>query len=233
MNGGLLAPDPRGAASSGGFGLVDGPIRTPRKRRRPALSCVQCRRRKVKCDRKLPCTQCSQYNNATCKYDDPEVAAQGRYSVPQTLHNTSSISPLNHNHGLPNSRESNLFNIPNTSAPLGFESRSPSSSVPWMSAVPVEDHRSEQHASESLGGVGTPQPDTSVQELKERVRKLEAMIASSSNYTPRPNENNSSMSVSNIPKLRGNIEKTRFFGMSHWMNAYDEVCVSSYLSDGE
>lgn len=30
----------------------------PYRRRRPALSCIECRRRKVKCDRKDPCTPC-------------------------------------------------------------------------------------------------------------------------------------------------------------------------------
>ncbi|KAJ5294258.1 hypothetical protein N7508_009079 [Penicillium antarcticum] len=31
----------------------------PRKRRRPALSCEQCRRRKVRCDREMPCGPCT------------------------------------------------------------------------------------------------------------------------------------------------------------------------------
>jgi hypothetical protein len=31
---------------------------TPRKRRRPALSCIECRRRKIKCDRNDPCAHC-------------------------------------------------------------------------------------------------------------------------------------------------------------------------------
>lgn len=30
----------------------------PRRRRRPALSCIQCRRRKIKCDRGSPCAHC-------------------------------------------------------------------------------------------------------------------------------------------------------------------------------
>ncbi|KEY73420.1 hypothetical protein S7711_06839 [Stachybotrys chartarum IBT 7711] len=30
----------------------------PRRRRRPALSCIECRRRKVKCDRNNPCAHC-------------------------------------------------------------------------------------------------------------------------------------------------------------------------------
>lgn len=32
--------------------------RQPRRRRRPALSCLECRRRKIKCDRNEPCTNC-------------------------------------------------------------------------------------------------------------------------------------------------------------------------------
>ncbi|KAF2475088.1 uncharacterized protein BDR25DRAFT_253900 [Lindgomyces ingoldianus] len=32
--------------------------RQPRRRRRPALSCLECRRRKIKCDRNEPCAHC-------------------------------------------------------------------------------------------------------------------------------------------------------------------------------
>ncbi|KAM5357881.1 hypothetical protein ACJZ2D_015828 [Fusarium nematophilum] len=32
--------------------------RLPRQRRRPALSCIECRRRKIKCDRAEPCSHC-------------------------------------------------------------------------------------------------------------------------------------------------------------------------------
>ena len=32
--------------------------RQPRRRRRPALSCIECRQRKIKCDRSEPCTNC-------------------------------------------------------------------------------------------------------------------------------------------------------------------------------
>lgn len=32
--------------------------RQPRRRRRPALSCLECRRRKIKCDRNDPCAHC-------------------------------------------------------------------------------------------------------------------------------------------------------------------------------
>lgn len=40
-----------------------------KKRNRPTLSCNVCKRRKVKCDRKQPCTSCIKYNvTLMCKY---------------------------------------------------------------------------------------------------------------------------------------------------------------------
>lgn len=226
MNGGSLVTGSTAGALPVNNSVVEVSLRKPRKRRRPALSCVLCRRRKVKCDRKLPCSQCSQYNNAPCKYDDPEVAALGKHSsTPQTLHNSSRVIASNQTHGVLSSREPIIFNNQNISAPPGFESRSPSSSVPLVPAPAAEHPQSEQHVEGSLGGA-PPQPDSSVQELKDRVQKLEALITSSSKYGPRPSENDSLTLATNIPKLRGNIDKTRFFGKSHWMNTYDEVSIS-------
>lgn len=43
----------------------------PRKRRRPALSCEPCRRRKVRCDRMQPCGPCVRMRvQVTCEYDN-------------------------------------------------------------------------------------------------------------------------------------------------------------------
>ncbi|KAK3297791.1 uncharacterized protein B0H64DRAFT_416719 [Chaetomium fimeti] len=43
-----------------------------RRRRRPAVSCILCRRRKIRCDRQTPCSNCIKSKNATCSYrDDP------------------------------------------------------------------------------------------------------------------------------------------------------------------
>jgi Fungal Zn(2)-Cys(6) binuclear cluster domain len=227
MNGHSILPDPGAAASSGPRGLVEVPGRTARKRHRPALSCVQCRRRKVKCDRKLPCSQCSQYNNAACAYDDPEVVAARGKSDNQILHDSSTTLGSDQGYGHRNQRQPIVFNTPLTTGLPNLHSRSPTTSVPWSSAPLAEHAQSEHNESERSIAVGTPHPDASIQELRDRVQKLEAIISSSSNYGPQP-ENDSHLSSTNIPKLRGNIEKTRFFGMNHWMNTYDEVCTSSY-----
>lgn len=41
----------------------------PRRRRRPPLSCIPCRRRKLKCDRSWPCAQCTRSKTVeACTY---------------------------------------------------------------------------------------------------------------------------------------------------------------------
>src|ERR1700712_995428 len=40
-----------------------------RKRRRQAIVCTECRRRKIACDRNSPCTQCIQSNSACTYYN--------------------------------------------------------------------------------------------------------------------------------------------------------------------
>ncbi|OTA58346.1 hypothetical protein K449DRAFT_373818 [Hypoxylon sp. EC38] len=53
--------------------------RQPRRRRRPALSCLECRRRKIKCDRNEPCAHCTSAK-LQCTYkvygDEPSIRHQ-------------------------------------------------------------------------------------------------------------------------------------------------------------
>ena len=51
-----------------------------RKRRRPALACEQCRRRKVKCDRTSPCDQCVRTKSDACTYVPDHRISQHSHS---------------------------------------------------------------------------------------------------------------------------------------------------------
>ncbi|EEU43778.1 uncharacterized protein NECHADRAFT_82908 [Fusarium vanettenii 77-13-4] len=54
-----------------------------KKRRRPALACEQCRRRKVRCDRTSPCNHCSKSENPEqCTYVPIQVPKQKRAPRP-------------------------------------------------------------------------------------------------------------------------------------------------------
>ncbi|KAL2184853.1 hypothetical protein L209DRAFT_765716 [Thermothelomyces heterothallicus CBS 203.75] len=56
----------------------------PRKRRRIVISCAECHRRKQKCDRKFPCTNCvSRHKDSACRYETgaPTAKQHGRRAV--------------------------------------------------------------------------------------------------------------------------------------------------------
>ncbi|KAK4243787.1 hypothetical protein C7999DRAFT_17908 [Corynascus novoguineensis] len=56
----------------------------PRKRRRIVISCTECHRRKQKCDRKLPCTNCvSRNKDSSCRYETgaPTAKQHGRRAI--------------------------------------------------------------------------------------------------------------------------------------------------------
>lgn len=49
--------------------MDNSPTAPEKRRRRPPLACIACRRRKVRCDRKLPCQNCVRARRATsCAY---------------------------------------------------------------------------------------------------------------------------------------------------------------------
>lgn len=68
--------------------------RIPRKRRRLALSCIECRRRKVRCDRDQPCHNC-RASLAQCVY---ETYANSEYinRQPPATSSPSTAGPGNH-----------------------------------------------------------------------------------------------------------------------------------------
>lgn len=66
--------------------------RPVKRRRRPALSCTQCRQRKVRCDREYPCAPCMRARQAVpCSYD-PEYRAKDTRSSFVNVQNTSTCS---------------------------------------------------------------------------------------------------------------------------------------------
>ncbi|TFB05359.1 hypothetical protein CCMA1212_003065 [Trichoderma ghanense] len=54
---------------------VPPPNMPEKKRRRPPLSCEQCRRRKVRCDRTQPCNKCVESNAPSCTYAPAHIPA--------------------------------------------------------------------------------------------------------------------------------------------------------------
>lgn len=71
-----------------------------KKRRRPALACEQCRKRKVRCDRLSPCTTCVKSQNPECSYPASHQSSRrgslgGPLSAQVSTGTASSASPVN------------------------------------------------------------------------------------------------------------------------------------------
>ena len=77
--------------------------RQPLRRRRPAMSCLECRRRKIKYDRNDPCSHCT-FAKIQCTYkfyrnNEPVISQQPQRS-----------SPLAHTPSLPNQAQQPSIN---------------------------------------------------------------------------------------------------------------------------
>ncbi|GAB1317191.1 hypothetical protein MFIFM68171_07401 [Madurella fahalii] len=74
--------------------MEEGRPSEPRRRRRPALSCVDCRRRKIKCDRNNPCAHCVS-TSTTCTYTtyNSEPVSQQQLPLPASRPHSTSDTP--------------------------------------------------------------------------------------------------------------------------------------------
>ena len=167
------------------------PGRPVRKRRRPVISCEECRRRKIKCDRTFPCKHCRQIE-ATCNYSEgsgplcsESTGVGGPISdvVPIASVTHDDLAVARHRHGDSESarkqsrisqdaRDLNTEDSPNVRALLAKVDR--------LEQLLLERSTDEVH--ESSNGPGLPSP------------------------------------VEPPVKLQGFLSKTRFYGQSHWMN---------------
>ncbi|KAI0449988.1 hypothetical protein F5B21DRAFT_492670 [Xylaria acuta] len=139
----------------------------PRRRRRPALSCLACRRRKLKCDRANPCARCV-LTNTRCAF---RVYGGGTAAVRTHPHGdvegpvtpSSRTSPLAgtqvFGRGIPPTGHIHLSSSPvaSTAAPV---------------APRVEQPNSTGH-SETLHSARTQETASDFRDLQQRVRRLE------------------------------------------------------------
>ncbi|KAI1775835.1 hypothetical protein F4818DRAFT_415085 [Hypoxylon cercidicola] len=191
-------------------------MKQDRRRRRPALSCVSCRKSKIRCDRNLPCGACVRSKHKTCVFEpqDPSLLRQSDIS--------SSAAGLVH--------AAELQSSSNTRSPVENGS----------AYVHHGDLSHEDHSSMSLTG-STPVDSTSsqntgpsfdVKSLLERIRELERRLEESTGHHPESSNAvrasaSGSESITTYPSyIAGNLDamskgvmsKTRYLGQSHWMN---------------
>jgi hypothetical protein len=193
----------------------------PRKRRRPALSCEQCRKRKIKCDRLYPCDHCIQ-SKTICNYSSDNAVAHALEVASTTETGITFPSRPKKN---PSSITSSSHQSSDTTSPKAIT----------LSEGLISSHQSPNTDTDF-------DDSTSREALLKRIQSLEQkLIRHEREGQDEENVHNNFNNVKNLffggisnteilpdtfegKNLRGTVSKTRFFGQSHWMYSYGAVC---------
>lgn len=187
--------------------LEAGPGQQPQRRRRPPLSCTTCRRRKLKCDRSLPCGQCIR----------SKAAHECIYTGAQPDSNRHMSPPLSRPVQRANERKSGMFIFDSKMGPGSVSSR-----VSKRRPDELTELRQRLKALENSLKSNLQTPDTSV---GDGVSEIDAGSTS---------EN---MGVDDrvrfLPdaSFRGKKAKTRYFGRSHYTTTISFVSLTSFSID--
>lgn len=201
--------DPDAASGSGSLSKTPaGAAKPEKKRRRPALSCEQCRKRKIRCDRGLPCVNCVKSKITPCTYAPTHIPASRVKKVASQAHD--------HDHG--SDRTSTV--VPIRAAPPAHESARPSPSE-YIRQGPLYGSRSSSSIPSST--VGSTSDNSSVDALLQRVRQLEQQLENNVHISRNTEDRFVPNEDEERTPMKGTVSKTRFFGQSHWMNGVDLV----------
>ncbi|KAK3389453.1 hypothetical protein B0H63DRAFT_99197 [Podospora didyma] len=204
----------------------------PRRRNRPALSCIQCRTRKIRCDRNEPCASCLKSKIVNCTYEEarrPKPRLWRLSPAPAPGSAPSDISPpaedVFSRVGLGHAPTSGSVPGPPPGSGFTFREVQPLGSLSGLqyatSAASLPSVRSSDSASipspasrqlDSTPGVSTPSSTTPA--LADRVRQLEQQLADALKRPSHASQYPQQPHPSAVPSL----SKTRYFGSSHWVN---------------
>lgn len=189
----------------------------PRRRRRPALSCFACRRRKIKCDRANPCARCVSTNTRctyrVCSNEGAAVLALSQGGGEGLAALSPAASPLVQTQAI------------DGSTPLTGHSHH--SSAPGMGVTTPA--APEAGYSNRTGDSGTPGPTSpretvsDFRDLRQRVRKLEALSASGLVHGLEETGRHILTRQAGLRDSETTLKKTRLLRWSDWMGTAPEV----------
>jgi Fungal Zn(2)-Cys(6) binuclear cluster domain len=172
-----------------------------RKRRRPALSCVQCRQRKVRCDRGFPCGPCVRSRTSlelACFYEDSKRHSQ-------------SASTENVSHSL---RPEHLVPRQETSISL------PSNDGESERAAASQGQRSIEDLQQRIFQL----EETVARSVNSRGNFAQASIPNEGHHHPNTDRSVGLQPLkAPAPRLRSSIDKTKVFSASHWVHIAELV----------
>ncbi|KAK5196206.1 hypothetical protein LTR99_004995 [Exophiala xenobiotica] len=198
------------------------PERQPRRRRRPALSCLECRRRKIKCDRNEPCTHCvSAKIQCTYKfYADPPVDQRQPTEGSSALRPT--LSPLA---VTPSSASAHAVrNVSDRPTPVPENFVHPWGPRATAAASPQQPRDDNLHATSRSDNrpqlASNESPD--LQDLLQRIKKLEGSAANNPLNALSETTQDILARQSGLRDSQTMLDKSRIVRWSHWMGTAPE-----------
>jgi hypothetical protein len=198
------------------------PMERPRQRRRPAFSCLECRRRKIKCDRKDPCSHCV------------SVAVQCVHKVFRDVPETSSVqsstqgrtgasSPVSSSSSRAQSGQSRTHGIGNENGSVASRSLAATTHISRSAPTPTLAGQTEATTAPIPSTTRDEDEQLSVHALLRRIQHLENSLATSpapAHYEP-GGELTDRQPVHQDTRV--SLYKTRISKWSYWVGMVDEV----------
>ncbi|KAL7932882.1 hypothetical protein V8C35DRAFT_328124 [Trichoderma chlorosporum] len=183
----------------------------PYRRRRPALSCLECRRRKLKCDRSHPCSRCVS-TETQCNYRIHQEKPGARHRQTRRMSSSSMPSPPAAHPPSPPSQVDPTRHARTTTT---TSNRTASTFGPNdLSHTPGADEMQNPNRPQFV--------DPELHYLRERVQRLERSLV----RVPVQDLSQTGRDVlageSGMPDARIILNKTRIMRWSHWVGIVKE-----------
>ncbi|KAL2262025.1 hypothetical protein VTK26DRAFT_2693 [Humicola hyalothermophila] len=151
----------------------------PRRRNRPALSCIQCRTRKIRCDRNEPCASCMKSKIVNCTYEEarrPKPRLWRLSPAPAAGH--PEPSPTSTDERLAVGSTFSVREAPGPHQPPTSNAPGPGSAAPapGRTPEPLAGPSPVMHMYHLVSGPGSASPGSTAA-LTERIRQLEQQLA--------------------------------------------------------
>ncbi len=200
-----------------------------KKRRRPALACEQCRKRKIRCDRNVPCHHCIKSKIPDCSYAPTHIPASwakkatggGRQQVapdvvPSFIRDQQESQPQPQ----PQPRDSTEDSVDSQPRDLSV-SEFIVANAPLYQPVPAFTASRASSVPDNASGASRD-----VDWVISRVHYLEEKLAQVVNLSDDP-PGFTSPTTHSTAAITATVSKTRYFGRSHWMNYASMVSAST------
>ncbi|KAK1759019.1 hypothetical protein QBC47DRAFT_436474 [Echria macrotheca] len=169
---------PSSAAASASASSPSTPTE-PRRRNRPALSCIQCRTRKIRCDRMEPCASCIKSKIVNCTYEEARRPKPRLWRLSPTADGDSPTSDTTYPRYATSATSATFSFRPDapasTAAGIQYANSAAAASLSGMKQPELAPISSPSYA-ESTGGGHTPSGNNTAA-LEDRVRQLEQQLA--------------------------------------------------------